>query len=430
LRGNAGSIRLTVDETSHFEGSLIASEDDSGVFSRVEEKGEGQSGNIRLSTGNLTVLNGAQLSTSIAGRGNAGNLMIAVRDLARFEGREGQFISGAFSSVASTGEGHGGNVQVSAGNLVLTEGALLSTELAGRGNAGDVTIAVRDTVSFEGSGSGASSRARQNAEGGSGDVVVRANNLFVNGGAQISASNEGRGNAGNLLLTASDRLFAQDGTIATNSAVGAGGQIRIDGGVVALRGDSDIQTFVNNGGNSGGNIAIAANAVVLLDDSDIFAFSPDGQGGKIDLSQTVLFSQNPQLLSDKLSRTDLLALEDNTQVDINATGGTQSGQVSINNANFVENDLTELADNIVNTDSLLANSCIARSTDHNGSFTVSGRDRLPQSSSTVSSSQYSAGTVQPVPTEANFTEANFIEEPQAIYQLADGRFVISRACRE
>lgn len=289
---------------------------------------------------------------------------------------------------------------------------------------------MRDTVSFAGQGSGASSRARQSAEGGSGDVVLQSNNLFVSGGAQISASNEGQGNAGNLLLTVSDRLFAQDGTIATNSAVGAGGQIRIAGGVVALRGDSDIQTFVNNGRNRGGNIAIAANAVVLLDDSDIFAFSPDGQGGEIDLSQTVLFSQNPQPVSDKLSRTDLLALENNAQVDINATGGTQSGQVSINNANFVENDLTELADNIVNTDSLLANSCIARSVDSNGSFMVSGRDRLPQSSSAVSASQYSVGTVQPVPTEANVTEANFIKEPQAMYQLADGRLVIGRACGE
>lgn len=143
-RGNAGNILLTVDETARLVGSLVASSDNSGVFSQVEETGEGQSGNIRLSAGNLTVLNGAQLSTSVAGRGNAGSLVIAVRDLARFEGRdrtpsssESPLTSGAFSSVASNGEGQGGNLLLSAGNLVLTDGALLSTELAGRGNAGD-----------------------------------------------------------------------------------------------------------------------------------------------------------------------------------------------------------------------------------------------------------------------------------------------------
>lgn len=430
--GNAGRIVLIVDETARLEGGLVASADDSGVFSRVEKNGEGQSGTIRLSAGNLTVLNGAQLSTSMAGRGNAGSVVIAVRDLARFEGRgevdtlsAQPLTSGVFSSVASTGEGQGGKVEISAGSLSLTRGALIATELESGGNAGNITIEVRDLASFSGRGSGASSRAMPEAAGGSGDVVVRANNILVDGGAQIAASNAGRGTAGNLFLRAADRLWVQDGTIATNSAVGAGGQIRIEGELVVLRGDSDIQTFVNNGGNSGGNIAIASKALILLEDSDLFAFSLDGQGGKIDLSQTVLFSQNPQPVSDGLSRSDLLALEGNSRVDINATGGTQSGQVSINNANFVENDLTELTDNIVNTDALLANSCIARRVDNNGSLTVSGRDRLPQLSNEVSSQQYSVGTVQPIPVAdnaaASFKEADRVQEPNGIYHLADGR---------
>jgi large exoprotein involved in heme utilization and adhesion len=336
-----------------------------------------------------------------------------------------QRVSGIFSSIDATGEGQGRDIHLTAGSLTVTDGARLSTELAGKGNAGNVILTVGETARFEGSGSAASSQVQQNAEGGGGNVSIDARNVLVNQGAMISASNEGRGNAGNIALRVRDRLQARDGTIGTNSTSGAGGQIQIDSRLVVLQGDSDIQSFVNNGGDRGGNIAIAANAVVALDDSDIFAFSPDGRGGAIDLSQTTLFSQNQTPISDKLLRAELLALEGNNQANISAAGGTNSGPISINTANVVENDLADLPDNLVDPDQLLANSCIARRTDGNGNFIVSGRDRIPQLRNEAAPSDYSVGTVQIVP-----TESVLLEEPQAVYHLADGRLLISRSCEE
>ena len=442
-QGNAGNIALNIAGVASFIGSnrsgnrmgFTASDVEegflSGVFSNVATSGAGQSGTVMLTAANLDVLNGARMSAAVAGRGNAGDLTLAIRETARI-GRDrtsqtrDELPSGLFSSIEATGEGQGGNIQLSAGNLAVTDGALISTELAGRGNSGNVSLNVRETVHLAGSGSAASSLVQSGAEGGGGDVRISSNNLRITQGAQIVASNEGRGDAGNINLRVRDRIQSQDGTIGTNARLGTGGQIRIDSGLVILQHDSDIQTFVNNGGNNGGNITISARAVVALEDSDIVSFSPDGQGGEIDLSRTTLFSQNPYPISDKLLRTDLLALEGNNQADISAAGGTQSGQISINNANVVENNITDLLGSFVDTEALLANRCIARIEESPGTFVLSGRDRLPQSPNDALTNPYIAGTVSTVP--ADNTNLASITEPQSIYQLADGRLIMSRDC--
>jgi filamentous hemagglutinin family protein len=438
-QGNAGNITLAVADTASFQGN-------GGVFSNVATSGAGQSGRVNITAANLALLDGARVSTAVAGRGNAGDVTLTIGQTARLGNSEvsqaelgdrtsnplnppdPQRVSGIFSSIDATGEGQGRDIYLTAGSLTVTDGARLSTELAGKGNAGNVILTVGETARLEGSGSAVSSQVQENAEGGGGNVSINARNLSVNQGAMISASNEGRGNAGNIALRVRDRLQAQNGTIGTNSTLGAGGQIQIDGGLIVLQGDSDIQSFVNNGGDRGGNIAITANAVVVLDDSDIFAFSPDGQGGAIDLSQTTLFSQNQTPVSDKRLRAELLTLEGNNQANISAAGGTSSGPISISTANVVENDLADLPNTLVDSDQLLANSCIARRLEGNGNFIVSGRDRLPQTPTEALPNAYPVGTVQPIPTSAATPAFSTVTEPSAVYQLADGRLVMNRDC--
>ena len=106
-----------------------------------------------------------------------------------------------------------------------------------------------------------------------------------------------------------------------------------------------------------------------------------------------------------------------------------SGIVAINasDTGVVENSLTELSDTLLNPEALVANSCIAQRDEASGNFILSG-DRIPQSSHEDLSNLYTVGTVNSIPADDPAEPVTSITEPQAIYQLADGRLLMSRDC--
>jgi hypothetical protein len=320
---------------------------------------------VQLTAGTLEMLNGAQLSASTSGAGDAGSVILVVEGLARFEGSDpiDGSPSGAFSSIEPTGVGTGGDVQLTAQNVEVSRGAVLGT------------------------------------------------------------ASLGRGDAGNILLIVPGQLLVDGGTIEANAEAFSGGQVSIQGGSSILRNNGDIQTFVGRSEGSGGNIIIAGNFVIALDDSDILAFSADGQGGDIDLSRTTFFGQNANIGSGNLTREELLALDGNDRVDVNASGGVEPGQITVGDSSFIENSLTSLADVVIDTAALTAGSCIARTDESLGSFTVTGSGGLPQRPGDSAISAYPTGTVQTLA-----TATHTLLEPDGVYQLPDGRLVLSRAC--
>jgi filamentous hemagglutinin family protein len=441
--GNAGSVILEITETARFIGFDPNDTSPSGASSQIEPGGEGKGGNVEVRAANLEVLEGAQLGASTFGFGNAGNVIVDIAEIARFVGSNADgFPSGAFSGVGLSGEGKGGNVEVRATNLEVRDGATLSSSTMGLGDAGSVILEIAETAQFVGlnpivnSASGAGSQVNSRGIGTGGSVKLWATNLDILDGALLSSQSFGAGNAGNIILFVSDQIRINNGTISTDSRSNSGGQISIQSGSVILRNGGDIQTFVVDGEEGGGNITIDAEFVIALEDSDILAFSRDGRGGNIDLSQTTLFSQNLNLASVDLTREELLALDGNDRVDINASGGIASGQIFINDSSFVENSLTNLEDTIINTSTLTAGSCIARTTDDQGSFVVTGRDSLPLNPGDSTISAYPTGTVQTVEADGSSLSRMYstgatggtIQEPDGVYQLPDGRLVLSREC--
>ncbi|MDV3353712.1 filamentous hemagglutinin N-terminal domain-containing protein [Leptothoe sp. LEGE 181152] len=427
--GDAGNIILTIEETAQFEGSNVIDGAAGGAFSSISPNGEGAGGDVRIHARNLEVLEGAQLSAStIGGIGDSGSVILVIEETARFEGgdpRDGS-PSGAFSGIEPNSKGTGGDVRIRARNLEVLEGAQLSASTSGIGNAGGLILVIEETAQFEGTDprnngpSGVFTSIAPSGEGIGGNIRLVAKKVEVNDGAALFSGSLGQGIAGNILLTIHDSLIASSGTIATNAEQDAGGQIQIDAGSIFLFGDSDIQTFVNSGENNGGNITIRANALVGLDDSDILAFAADGRGGDVDLSETAFFGQNFQFSPPG---TDPRTLDNNDRVDINATGGIASGTISLADVSFIEDSLSELPDNLVNPETLVANSCVVRTNDTDSSFTITGSDSLREQPGN-SSSSYSLETVQSIPAATETAVA----EPQGTYRLADGRLVLGRAC--
>ena len=97
-RGDAGSVNITARDTIIFDGQDLDGFP-SGAFSEVEEGATGNAGGVSIETASLEVTNGAEISSSTLGRGNAGSVEIAVSEAARFDG------GGVFSTLEAGGAG-------------------------------------------------------------------------------------------------------------------------------------------------------------------------------------------------------------------------------------------------------------------------------------------------------------------------------------
>ncbi|MEH2279997.1 MAG: hypothetical protein V7K90_01435 [Nostoc sp.] len=133
--GNAGNIFLTA-------GNLISLNNRAGIANQVRQGSDGAGGDIRINTGSLTLTNISVIQAITGGRGNAGNVVINARD--RILVRDGissdkqrsRIQSGVnFGAIAN-----GGNVEINARFLEVTNLAQISASTYGNGNAGNITI--------------------------------------------------------------------------------------------------------------------------------------------------------------------------------------------------------------------------------------------------------------------------------------------------
>jgi filamentous hemagglutinin family protein len=450
-QGNAGNIRIRADR-------LLV--DDSLLLTSVEDNGNGNGGDFDLTAGQLIVRNSGQIGTGTSGRGNSGDLTVRA-DRILLTGRV-ESPSGLLTSVSPGANGNGGNLRVVTNQLVLREGAAISASTRAQGDAGDIEIRadaiLLEGIAADGIPTGISARTRPRATGEGGDITLTtdtlqlsqgavinagtanrfdAGDITINAGevqisdAQIAANSQGQGNASNINFQVDDTLQLTDGNITTAAAQATGGAVTITAGDIRLNGDSDITTNVNQGRSQGGNITLTADSILAFADSDILAFARDGRGGNVTLNTPAFFGENYQSVS---SNTNPDLLDGNDRVDINATGSVSSGQIVLPDVSFIQNSLTNLPETAIDPDQLLANSCIAR-TEQGGTFLITGSGGLPTRPGDAPLSAYPTGAIRAIPaiqseaTPSQWQMGDPIQEPQSVYQLPDGRLVLSRECQ-
>jgi filamentous hemagglutinin family protein len=266
-KGDAGNITIDASDRISFDGDSFAS-------STVGRQAVGKGGDIRVTTGSLSLTNGARLNTNVSGQGDAGNITVDARDTVNLDGIVGNAISGIQSSLLS-GAGKGGDIRVTTGSLSVTNGAALSTSTDGRGNAGNITIDARDIVTFDGVGndtflgSSANSTLGNNGVGNGGNIRVNARALLLKNGGQLNANSFGQGNAGSITIDTRDTV-AFDGVGSNGLQSGAntlgrqgnGGDILVTTGTLSLTNGAQLVTSAR--GNSG-NITINARDAVNFD---------------------------------------------------------------------------------------------------------------------------------------------------------------------
>jgi filamentous hemagglutinin family protein len=288
-QGNAGNLLIDAQGQVTFINGALG-------FTSLEATGVGNGGNLQIQAGSVLVTNNSQLKASTLGQGNSGNVIIDARDTAEVS-NEG-FI---FSQVQPGGIGNGGETNITTGTLSVTNGAILSASTAGKGDAGRINIEARDTASFNEVGRAFTTVEAQGIGNGN-DLRIRARSLSVSNGSFLTANTLGRGNAGNVIIEAGDVLFDRGFGFTSLEAtgVGNGGNLQIKAGSVLVTNNSQLKASSLGQGNSGNVIIDARDTAEFTNGGFVFTqVEPGGigNGGETNITTGSLSVTDGAILS-------------------------------------------------------------------------------------------------------------------------------------
>ncbi|WP_100903145.1 beta strand repeat-containing protein [Nostoc flagelliforme] len=342
-QGDAGSVNINARDTVSFD-EVNSNTFQTGVFSVVQPRAVGKGGDINIITRSLSVKNGAELNASTLGQGDAGNITIQARDTVSFDGVYDELASGASSIVNTRAVGKAGDINITTGSLLITNGAVLTASTLGQGDGGNVTIFASDFVSFNGLDSGVLNIVESGAVGNGGNVTIYADTFSLTDGARLDTRTQGQGRAGNITVHARDSVSLAGIPTKIVTAVGAGGvgkggNLNIKATSLSLNDGAQLITAIyakyfdttdnstqSAGRGDAGNTNIEATGLVTIAGSKdgipsgIFSLvSPEGIGN----------GGNITIYSDSLSLTD------GGIISATTSGEGNAGTLKINTVNAV-----------------------------------------------------------------------------------------------
>lgn len=391
----------------------------------------GASGNVTVKTRRLTIRDGAYIGNLSTGNGNAGNLTVLASELVELIGvvPEEAFsflASGILSQAVPETDsdyvpiGNGGNITIETRRLLIQDGGLISSATYTAGRAGNVTIKAGESVELIGTNPDSTVLGGIvtgvefdlitgiRATGNGGNLTIQTRRLLVQGGGQIASSTRADGNAGDLLIDASEsvelvgagpdadavigssglfvsaeagatanvgnltvntrRLLVQDGAriSADNFGPGTGGDLTINARELSIESGGTVRAGSFSEG-SGGTLTVNAENVRIggsrilgeqLINSGLFVSGVgSGAAGSLTVNAgTVQLDNSGRLAADstagsgniRVQARDLLVLRGNSQISTNSTGEEAGGNISLTTNNLAaigNSDITADASN-------------------------------------------------------------------------------------
>ena len=186
--GNAGSLAITATDSITISGTVPGSLNPSLIIAsanvldpafrsvfRLPDIPSGDSGNVTITTSQLEINAGGQLTVRNDGTGNAGILKVVADEISVSN-------EGGISAVANQ-SGVGGNLNLSADNIFLDDNSFVSAQAIGQGNGGNIMIGTDNLVLLD------SSNLIANAnEGTGGNIEIDTQGLFICNTCQITVS--------------------------------------------------------------------------------------------------------------------------------------------------------------------------------------------------------------------------------------------------
>ena len=314
----------------------------------------GNAGNVVVEAPIFELLEGSRLSSSAASTGNGGSILIRAptRMVLAGSSNPGDPLSDRGSRISAssafTATGNAGTIDIAAGDILLADGARISTSTSGVGSGGEVHIAATGEIRLTGAradGDGTSIRVASEVEdtevggvgasrtGNAGDIRIEAPAIYLEPGTELRSSTSLPGRGGTITLDVGTLDIDGASVAATSTGVGSGdaGNIRIGvgttgaapiyplrlvqvvngeittsaedagGGDIVMQGAGSLRLSQSSGvdasdtGGEGGNVFVTMNDdIVVMDTSRILARAAvaGGAGGFIELT-TDAFVKSP-----------------------------------------------------------------------------------------------------------------------------------------
>ncbi len=337
--------------------------------------GTANAADIAVNAGTLTILANGEIVTNTAGSGNAGRISVAVTGALGIDAAGAQFSTGigTIASPGSTGNagdmtlsagslsiagsggllspspaapssnpfaglsaqtfssGIGGSItlNVGAGPLGLTNGAVISSSTSSSGQGGALNVTAQGPLVMSDKGTAITAAALAGASGNAGSVTVSAPQVTLNSGAQIASTTAGTGAGGTVSVTTPGALLVDGAGVpgtqiaasATAPQSGAAGSVSVQAGSLTLLNGGQIAgTTAGRGG--GGDVE-----VTVAGDVNLSGKASEGSASGITASATA--GSVGAAGRVRLAAGGALSLSGGAQIASSTAGAGDGGTVTV-----------------------------------------------------------------------------------------------------
>jgi filamentous hemagglutinin family protein len=353
--GFGGSLAVKASDSVQVIGTDAAS-NPSALFTFTQ--GAGAAGNLTIETRQLTIQDGAQVVSGTAGKGSGGDLTVNASDSVQVIGIAPDRLAPTILSSSTIDEGAAGNLIIKTGQLIIRDGAQVSTGSSfgstfddaipvitiGTGRGGNLTVKASDSVQVIGTGqlfvtpdgrftsdlstlpSGLFTQTQ--GVGAAGNLTIETGQLIIQDGAQVSASTNGKGAGGTLAVTALDSVQLlgtapkeefPSGLFTETRDTGAAGDLTITTGRLIAQNGGQVSASTTSKGSGGKLVVNASNLVVLIGTSATGLWH----------STLLAITQGAGDAGDLRIATDQLNVRDRAEVSVSSEGSGKAGNLQV-----------------------------------------------------------------------------------------------------
>lgn len=374
--GNSGSIQINADSiflnndggiTSEIGSRLDAFSGNGGSFpgnlsfdnnsspQSAQNSVDTQGGGIDISTQELLIKGGANISTNTFTDITGGDITINAAENIQVQGFSAANPTMlSFISTSSFGIGDAGDLDISTPKLTILDGSRVGAGTFGTGLGGDVNVKATELIEVIGSEPSQSIASLLGASslgaGNAGNLTIDTAKLVVRDGGRIDSSAAATGSAGNVNIRASEGIEISGQIPGTNTPslissgvniedeisrqlfrlpsipTGDSGSVNIATEVFNITDGAEV-SVVNEGLGDAGRLQINANSILLDNQGNLSAATKSGVGGNI------------TLLADNVF------LRGRSTTTATAEGDGNGGNISINANNLVALDSSQITAN-------------------------------------------------------------------------------------
>ncbi len=308
-----------------------------GIFAQSYLGSTGRAGTVSVqTTGNLSIYNNGEISSSTFGSGDAGQISVNAKSMT-IDPQQSILQTGIFSVAEQGGQGQGGTIRVTVNGPINIQGVgLITSDTFGPGKAGSVSVKA-DSLTINGLGtpysSGIVSDTKPGSTGQAGSVDVTANRIDLSNAGRISTNTSGLGSAGSVQVT-SQQISIDNGSIAAKADANSGGQT----GNVEVNASGSINI------TSGGNISIQ-NDGSTQNPAGITPSNLTVQTPQLSLDNGIITAKtsgnvNAGLVTVKVTQT--LGLDNYSKITAETSGLGGAGNVDVSSTTLSETNSSSI----------------------------------------------------------------------------------------